>query len=90
MTEKVNLYRKIKSELIACGCSTRYFTREFLSTYAAALKHFREIEIDDSYLDGHVILFHSFDPVYTSDFYRKNSCSYCEFLVLYNAYAERS
>lgn len=84
---KNDLYSIIKQELKTRCRNIRYFNRDFFNTFTAAAKANRENRksgIDDSYIkDGYITLYHCYDSVYSSDFYNKNSCAYCEFLSVY-------
>lgn len=82
-------YQRIKDELKRRDEKAAFFTRQFfddwkeaVKTRAAAVKD----EIDESYKVGRVTLFHSFDKIYKSDFYNRNSCGYCVFLEIANAW----
>ena len=80
-------YQDIKNELSALVSSTRYFSRKWfdlwLSCYRKRLDNI-EKGIDDSYYQDNVLLFHSWDDIYKSRFYRDNSSAYCEFLSVVN------
>ena len=80
-------YRKIKDELIRRKEKTTHFTKQFLSDYIECVKSRKytlENDIDDSYKIGNVTYYHSWDKVYNSKFYQKNSCGYCVFLEIVN------
>lgn len=82
-------FKEVKQELKKRRENVKYFNKAFFNAYIDALrlrKYNLENDIDDSYYNGIVKLFHSYDPVYSSDFYIKNSACYCEFLsVVYGA-----
>lgn len=79
-------YHECKKELRERCESTKYFNQKFYKTFRGAvlmtawkLKH----EIEDVYTDENgIIRQHSYDEVYKSDFYNKNSCAYCAFLEI--------
>lgn len=80
-------YQDVKNELSALVSSTRYFSRKWFDMWLSCYKNRMdniENEIDDSYYSNGVLLFHSWDAVYNSRFYRENSCAYCEFLSVVN------
>ena len=82
-------YKEIKAELSRTCSSVKYFTEDFYRTFLACVekrKQCVEAGVDDSYMaeNGYVRLYHSYDPVYRSAFYNKNSGTYCEFLSLIN------
>ncbi len=78
-------FKNIKEKLSSKCASVRGFTYQFFTAYLKAkAQHKTNVEnnIDDSYKDGYVTLFHCYDDVYESYFYTKNSCAYCVFLEL--------
>ena len=78
-------YDKVMAELEKKCRTVRYFTKSFYETFVScreAVKKCNEEGRDDSYMSGNVRLRHSYDPVYRSDFYVKNSCAYCAFLEI--------
>lgn len=78
-------FKEAKAELKTRVSSAKYFNKDFYNRYRNALKKTRmciENGIDDIYEKDGIRLFHSWDDVYTSDFYVKNSCAYCEFLCI--------
>lgn len=78
-------FQILKQALINCGERTTHFTKAFVESYKnarAKSKFCIENEIDDSYYSGIVKLYHSWDEVYNSKFYQKNSCAYCKFLEI--------
>ena len=80
-------FQKLKQALISCGEKTTHFTKAFVESYKnarAKSKFCIENEIDDSYYSGIVRLYHSWDDVYDSRFYQKNSTAYCKFLEIAN------
>ena len=85
---KEDMYKAIKEEL-SRQCNTKYFTKKFFLMFIRAeqsASYNARHGIDDSYRDPeceHIVLRHSFDGVYASDFYIKNSSAYCTFLELY-------
>ena len=80
----MGLYENIMAELERRHCDTRFFTEEFLSNYIVARHCARKTLPSDLYeVDGIWYNRHYF-KVYVSAFYRENSCSYCEFLEIYN------
>lgn len=81
-------YQEIRNELKRRQNSTTHFTKEFYTDFTAAQKERAaciENGTDDSYKAGNVLLFHSYDRIYSSKFYQLNSASYCEFLSIYHA-----
>ena len=78
-------YQRIKAELKEQHCSTKYFTKQFLENYKAAVilarKNF-DRGIDDSYPYEHYHRFHSYDKIYADKFYIENSGAYCVFLEI--------
>lgn len=83
------MFQQIKSELSSRRNSVRYFTRAWYEMYLKARERFESYQksgVNMWYQAGNVLLNHAFDPVYESDFYRKNSGAYCEFLEILNAY----
>lgn len=80
-------YSAVKKALQAVRESTKYFNKEFFTTYCKALETGRKYDkdgIDDLYHKNNISYRHRFDDVYKSDFYNKNSCCYCEFLAIVN------
>ena len=78
-------FQKIKSAIKAQNESTKYFNKTFLETFENARETMaRNIEkgVDDSYENNGILLYHSYDKVYASDFYNKNGCAYCIFLEI--------
>ena len=69
--------------------SLKYFNRDFLGKYIAAEKaakeHFKNGTVQRYEKDG-VIYMHEYDRVYETDFYKYNSCAYCEFLEVWQEY----
>lgn len=83
---KFDYFKECKRRLQDRRENTKYFNRDFFNTFcrcrkdrAAAIKN----GIDDSYVLAGVLLFHSWDDVYKSNFYNKNSGCYCEFLSVF-------
>lgn len=80
------MYNEIKTELSRRCSSIRYFSRAWMELYERAVQkyeHFQKSGINQWYRDSNgILLNHAFDPVYESDFYRKNSPAYCEFLTI--------
>ena len=78
-------YNQVKTALSKLVKSTKYFNRDFYKRYKKAVQNVSKClknGIDDSYeMDG-IRLYHSWDDVYSTDFYQKNSCAYCEFLSI--------
>ena len=83
MSRKWRSFADVKADIIKQNGNAKHFTKKFYEiykdAYSRALANF-ENAIDDSYLVGHVRLFHSYDEVYASKFYNKNSTGYCVFL----------
>ena len=84
---KRDVYLEIKEELKRRRENVKYFSRAWFEMFLKCRRknaENRENGIDDSYYtdSGLVRLVHSYDPVYASDFYMKNSGCYCEFLSL--------
>jgi len=85
-------YEIIKAELKKRRENIRYFTKEFYTTfkecYIAGLKA-RYMDTYKKYLykneNENFFRYTYYNPVYESDFYKKNSCAYCEFLTLATA-----
>ena len=78
-------YLELKKEMKESGIDTKYFNRKFYDAfYSARLMVSWKIKnnIEDCYYKDGILLRHSYDAVYASDFYNKNSCSYCAFLEL--------
>lgn len=92
MTKKY--YNIIKAELKRRRENVKYFNLAFFKAYIDAIKAGKAAEDagtleNEKYKIGLVTLFHYFDPIYTSDFYTKNSGCYCEFLAVVNEYRSR-
>ena len=89
-----SLYKSIKEELRRRRGSTKYFNRSFFNSFCDAIrtsKRNREGGVDDSYTDPsdpNVTLYHSFDAIYASDLYNKNSGTYREFLSIFASLAK--
>lgn len=80
-------YNDIKKLILKHSESARYFTPEFYAIYLNAINKslFNRINnIDDTYKDGNITKKHSFDNVYSSDFYNLNGTAYCIFLEIMN------
>jgi len=81
-------YKKIKDELTRRHEKTTHFTRRFFDDFNTATKNrayaIKE-GIDESYKRGYITLFHSYDPIYASDFYNRNGGAYCAFLEIINS-----
>lgn len=78
-------YEQIKAELSRRRNRITHFTRKFYQEFCAAqraAKHTAENGIDLHYWKDGVYLNHAYDPVYESNFYRKNGGAYCEFLSI--------
>ena len=77
-------FEQVKQELATRVSSVRHFTRAFYQLYLSCLEKTRynaENDIDDSFmLSENVRGYKSWEPVYNSLFYQKNSAAYCEFL----------
>ena len=76
-------YEDAKRELEKRGASIKHFTKRFFQTYKSCLNRARKHDedgIDDSYQKEGIWLYHCWDEVYNSVFYRENSCGYCAFL----------
>lgn len=85
------VYSDIK-RVLSQESNTRYFTFEFFQNFVAAYKQGCDNlknNIDDSYYNNNVLLFHCYDLVYQSKFYSKNSGSYCEFLSIFDRWVDR-
>ena len=83
------IYSDIKRVLSIQGNNTRYFTFEFFQNFVTAYKqrcNNLKNNIDDSYYNNNVLLFHCYDSIYQSKFYNKNSGSYCEFLSIFHSW----
>lgn len=89
---KNKLYNEIKNELKKRRENTKYFNRDFFNKWIQAQKE-REKAMqagkDESYKKDNITLYHSFDPIYESDLYNKNSGCYCEFLAIVHEYNKR-
>ncbi len=80
-------YKDIKAKLAIKRTSLKYFTKAFFETFREAERTARENErrgIDSHYYKGHIYLNHAYDAIYSSDFYNKNSGTYCAFLEVYH------
>lgn len=78
-------YETVKRELQKRCSSVKHFSKAFYTIYRKSLSETlknAENGIDDSYYKGIVKLYHSWDEVYNSKFYRENGCAYCEFLSI--------
>ena len=79
-------YLECKKELIGRCESAKYFNRKFYETFRGAVLMTiwkQKNGIEDVYTDADgIIRRHSYDDVYKSDFYNKNSCAYCAFLEI--------
>lgn len=78
-------YKTVKTELSKKCKSVKYFTKEFFTDFIQAVRERRhniEKGIDRSYKNGYVTLYHEYDKIYNSKFYKENGSSYCEFLQL--------
>lgn len=87
MKNKKDLYMDCKQALQARRENTKYFNRAFFNTFVKCCKDRAnniKNNIDDSYFKDYVLLFRSYDAVYNSAFYNKNSGAYCEFLSVFN------
>ena len=77
-------YENVKALLSARRHNIKFFNRAFFNAYMKACSIARrnaENEVDDSYTDEEgIVRYHSFDEVYSSDLYNRNSGTYCEFL----------
>lgn len=87
-------YKIIKAELQKRRENVKYFNMDFFKMYIDAIKAGKAAEDagtleKEKYKNGLITLFHYFDPIYTSDFYTKNSGCYCEFLAVVNEYRTR-
>lgn len=83
------VYQDIKRILSIQGNNTRYFTFEFFQDFITAYKtrcQNLQNNIDDSYYNNNVLLFHCYDSIYKSKFYNKNVGSYCEFLSIFHSW----
>ena len=94
-------FREYKDEMIRRGINCKHFTKKFFLAYSEAVKAARanaENGINDTYtgrvwldpvtLSNPIILRHSYDAVYNSDFYIRNGAAYCQFLEVVNAFHE--
>jgi hypothetical protein len=83
-------YKQVKEELKRRCEKTRYFNKAFYNTYCDVKKEMlRKIEDgneyeQDKYVKDGILLFHTYDPIYNSKFYKRNSCAYCVFLEIVN------
>ena len=78
-------YQRIKAELKKQCRNIKYFSAAFLATFKNARAKARfniEHDIDDSYRENDITLYHGYDEIYTSDFYQKNGSGYCSFLEI--------
>ena len=79
-------YIDCKQELKERRESTKYFNRKFYETFRGAVLMTAwkaKNGVEDMYTDAEgIIRRHSYDEVYKSDFYNKNSGAYCEFLSI--------
>ena len=78
-------YETVKRELQKRCSNVKHFSKAFYNIYKKSLSETiknAEKGIDDSYYKGIVKLYHSWDEVYNSKFYRENGCAYCEFLSI--------
>lgn len=66
----------LKTQLINAGATTKYFNRYFLTVFLT--------EYHESHRSGVA----NYEKTKTTDFYTKNSGSYCVFLEVYNEYRE--
>ena len=75
-----------KRELARRGQSTKYFCKKFFDVYAACNRQAQENQengVDAFYTDENGVLKNgAYNPVFDSDFYKKNSTAYCEFLCI--------
>lgn len=81
-------YKKIKDALSKRIKNLKWFSLDFCKTYVAcrdAVKNLTEDEYADSLyeMEPGVTVSHAWDPVYATDFYKKNSGAYCEFLSIF-------
>ena len=82
-------YAQAKAELSKQCSNIKYFNRAFFKAFDKAIKKAQENKekgIEDCYIIDGVYYFHSFDEIYASKFYQKNSCAYCEFLSISYGY----
>ena len=80
-------YDAIKNELKRRRENTKYYNKSFYKDYKNASETLEKLRengklAEDRYeIDG-IGYFHSYDKIYASDFYNKNSACYCEFLSI--------
>lgn len=78
-------YEDVKRELVKNNESVKHFTKGFFESYKKAVLNVNkcnENEVNDYYMEGNIYKRHSFDEIYKSAFYNKNSCAYCNFLEI--------
>lgn len=83
-------YRTIKAELASDRSNVRYFTKAFYDLYIkcrAEVRRNAENGIDDlvpyTTESGTEITVHApHIPIFSTDFYRKNGTTYCQFLTI--------
>ena len=83
MKKRKTEYERIREELSKVRHDLSYFTEDFYKIFMQAKARREECirtGTDDSYYRDGILLFHSYDPIYESEIYKKNSCTYCEFL----------
>ena len=73
-------YNDAKAELSARRGNTKYFNRSFWRTYIKT-KSLLSILSEKGNLDDDTVK-NAWRDVYSTDFYNKNSCAYCEFLCI--------
>ena len=85
------VFQDIKSILKKQGYNTKYFSLSFFYDFVTAQKtreYNLQNNIDDSYYNNNILLFHCYDPIYNSKFYNKNGGSYCHFLSVFYDWQE--
>lgn len=83
--KKKKVYEEMKQELKRYCGDTRYFNMAFFEKYLSAQKKTllnMKNGIDDHYEKNGIIFWHSYDEIYDSVFYQKNSSTYCAFLEI--------
>lgn len=74
-----------KDNIKAHGESAKYFNRDFLAKYVTAYNE-RSRNIEKEIYNEYGTPEYEYNPVFDTDFYKKNSTAYCLFIELWHGY----